>query len=1002
MKVLLADGEGNVRDLFADQIDKTDYDFEVNDVKTGEKFLEELDKDVYDVMISDQKIDDMGGLELLEMVRDEGFDIPFIILIEEGEDEAAMEALKLGAEKYVKKIGSPQDRFEYIAQAIIQLSDHSHRKDEGRLQRAYFEQLFEKSPEGIVLLDNEDSILEANERFEEMFGYMKEEMKGEPINDLIVPEENISEASSLSEDVLTGENIEEESIRVRKDGKEFPVSIMGYPIRLDEEQVGVIGIYRDLSEKKEREKKLRELYEASIKIAECSSEREVYEQVLLSAKNILDFRASSIALVEDDEFVVKATMTKNLEVGDRLSMEGLRCITYEKKEPYLIDGIQKWGEKVSDPEYIPKPTDPDFTSAISLPIKDEGVFQAMAYEEGYFDEFDFEMAETLISHMNQVVEKIRVQEEVESKEKKYRTIFESANDGIFVIDDNYRFIEINQKVLETLKVEREDIIGKTPWDFSPDKQPDGRSSEEKAKEMIDRAREGEPQFFEWFHETQDGDEIITEVSLNRYRLDSEGKVMAVVRNVTEKKETKKELQENKEKIKKLHDTAMELGLCEEEEEVYDITIKAANEVLDFHDCTLAIFDDETEKLIAKRTLRSEYEEGSELSLDIGYTGKTFREKSSFLIEDVSSDDVAKPASEEYRSAISLPIGDIGVFQAMSDEKDYFDKEDLEMTETLVSHTNQVLERIKSQRELRKRERRFRNIFDHALVGIYRTTPDGEVLTANPRLAEMMGLESVEEMISKNISDISEPTDYSREDFKEMMEKEGEVEGFEGSHLLQDGSIIHIIENAVAVKDEEGNIKYYDGTMQDITDLKETQKKLEESEKRYRAIFENTGTATIIIDPDRTIALANKKFERLTGHFRGGVEGKDFLEFVVEEDKERTKRYHEQRREDPERAPNEYDVQGVTKQEDIKELHVRVNMIPGTEKTVVSITDITDKKEIIKERDHYQSSIEETRDMMEIMESYLERLERTELDEEQEEELDKLKKTLKKIDELVED
>ncbi len=988
MDILFADDEENLRDLIKRYLEKSDdYDLDVTTVASGEEALEAFEEKDYDVVVSDYKMEPIDGIDLLKELREKGHDIPFILFTGKGREEIAMEALNLGADRYVKKEGDPEKQFEFLMEVIAQEVEHYSTKSEKRLQEAYFEQLFENSPEGIVLLGNDDRIIQANKGFGDLFQYDREEIKGKHINDLIVPEEKISEANTLSEVTLSGEKKKVETLRKRKDGSKVDVSIVGFPIKLKEEQIGVFGVYRDVSERKERERKAKELYKASSRLESCSSEEEVFETTLQSAKDILDFTSSSIMIAEEDEFVVKAAIAKNVEVGDRTSIdEGIRGLTLQNKESYLVEDLSECSEA--------KPTDQKFKSAISIPIGDEGVFQALSYELNYFDEFDLEMAEALISHVVQIIQGIRSEREIQRREEKYRTIFESANDAIFVMKE-YKFVDCNKKTEEIFEVEREDILDRNPWEFSPEEQPDGRKSKEKAKEMMDKAFDEEPQFFEWTHQKPDGTLMDTEVSLNAYETRGENFVMAVVRDITERKKTKQELKESKEKIEKLHEVATKLEGCKEESEVFDLTVEAAKEILDFNDLALAIADESSEKFIIKKTLRGEYEDGSRVPIDTGYLGRTYSENKSFLVSDSQKDEVAEPASEEYRSAVSVPIGDMGVFQAISDEKDHFDQQDLDMAETLISHTNQVLKRIKSEKDLRERERRFRNIFDHALVGIYRTTPDGELLAANPRVAEMMGYDSVEELRSKDLSEIADTLDYSREEFKNIMEEKGKVEGFEGAHLLPDGSVLYTIENAVAVKDENGKIKYYDGTMQDITELKKTQDELKKSENKYRAIFENTGTATVIIDGEGKISLANRKFERLTGHFRGGVEGESFLDFVVEEDKKRLKRFHELRREDPESAPNEYDFQGLTKQGKIKDLHVTVNMIPNTDRSIISLMDITEKKEIMKSRNRYKSIVDKMDSMLEMVESHLHTLSKSDLGPEQKEQLDKLKKIIEK-------
>ncbi len=992
MNILFADDEDDLIDLFRRYLERSDQDFHVTGVTSGEEGLKELEKGDYDVIISDYKMEPMDGLDFLEELRERGNDTPYILFTGRGREEIAMEALNLGADRYVRKGGDPEKQFEFLIEAILQEIKHYSTEDEKRLQQAYFEQLFENSPEGIVLLDNEDRIIDANKGFEELFHYDDEEIEGEHINELIVPEDKISEATTLSEVTLSGEKKKVETVRKRKDGSKVDVSIVGFPINIKEEQVGVFGVYRDVTERKRRERKAKELYKASGRFENCTSEKEIFETTLESAKNILDFTSSSIMIAEEDQLVIKAAIAKNIEVGETTPIdEGIRGLTYRNKETYIIEDLSEWEEA--------KPTDPDFKSAISIPIGDEGVFQALAYEENYFDEFDLEMAEALISHVEQVIQGIRSEKEIQRREEKYRTIFESANDAIFIMKD-YKFVDCNEKTEEIFGVDREEILDRPPWKFSPKEQSDGRKSEEKAKEKIDEALNGEPQFFEWIHQKVDGTLLESEVSLNKYETRGESFIMAVVRDITEKKERKRALKESKEKIEKLHEVATELEGCKEEEEILDLTIEAAQDILDFNDLALAIADEENEEFVIKKTLRGEYDEGTRLSLDTGYLGKTYRENRSYVISDSHEDDVAEPASDEYRSAISVPIGDMGVFQAISDEKNHFDEEDLEMVETLVSHTTQVLKRIRSEKELRRSEKRFRNIFDNALVGIYRTTPDGELITANPRVAEMMGYDSVEKLKSRDLSDIAEFLDYSRDEFKEIMEEKGRVEGFKGKHKLSDGTIIHTIENAVAVKDEEGDVKYYDGTIQDITKLKKTKEKLEESEKKYRAIFENTGTAMMILDKDFSISLANKKAEKLTGAFGEKLEGKPCEEFIVEEDRERTKRYHELRREDPERAPNEYDFQMLTKQGNVKDVHITVNMIPGTKKSVVSLRDVTERREMKKEKDHYRSILRNLNGDIDILEGYVEELSQRELDEEDEEQLEKINKLIEKNKRLL--
>ncbi|MFQ5722419.1 MAG: PAS domain S-box protein [Candidatus Aminicenantales bacterium] len=131
---------------------------------------------------------------------------------------------------------------------------------------------------------------------------------------------------------------------------------------------------------------------------------------------------------------------------------------------------------------------------------------------------------------------------------------------------------------------------------------------------------------------------------------------------------------------------------------------------------------------------------------------------------------------------------------------------------------------------------------------------------------------------------------------------------------------------------------------DITERKLAEEKLKKSESIYRAIFENTGTATIIIEEDTTISLANNEFLKLSGYSREEIEGgKRWTEFVVKEDLERMLKYHYARRKAPDKAPKNYEFRFINKNGSVKDIFITVDMIPGTKKSVASYLDITELK-----------------------------------------------------------
>jgi two-component system cell cycle sensor histidine kinase/response regulator CckA len=131
----------------------------------------------------------------------------------------------------------------------------------------------------------------------------------------------------------------------------------------------------------------------------------------------------------------------------------------------------------------------------------------------------------------------------------------------------------------------------------------------------------------------------------------------------------------------------------------------------------------------------------------------------------------------------------------------------------------------------------------------------------------------------------------------------------------------------------------------ITERVKARQLLRDSEERYRSVFEHTGTATVIIDEDRIITTANKGFEDLSGFTKDEIQGKmEWTRFVVPEDLERMMKYHDLRRKETGRAPEEYEFRFVDCRGNLKHIFNRVGRIPGTGKSIASLLDISVLKE----------------------------------------------------------
>ena len=143
----------------------------------------------------------------------------------------------------------------------------------------------------------------------------------------------------------------------------------------------------------------------------------------------------------------------------------------------------------------------------------------------------------------------------------------------------------------------------------------------------------------------------------------------------------------------------------------------------------------------------------------------------------------------------------------------------------------------AQETLRKSEERFRTVFENTVVGLYRTTPDGRILLANPALVKMMGYQSFEELAQLNLEKEGIDPSTPRSVFKERIEKKGSVVGLESVWIRRDGTKLFVSESASAVRDGNGNILYYEGTAEDITEHKKTKKALDKLNQNLQSAID---------------------------------------------------------------------------------------------------------------------------------------------------------------------
>jgi PAS domain S-box-containing protein len=211
---------------------------------------------------------------------------------------------------------------------------------------------------------------------------------------------------------------------------------------------------------------------------------------------------------------------------------------------------------------------------------------------------------------------------LKESENKYRTLFDSANDAIFLMTEDV-LIDCNSRTEKLFKCSRNDLIGCKPYEFSPEKQPDGKDSKVKALHFIQEALAGRSQFFEWQHKAADGKLFDAEVVLNNVFIDGTNMLQAIVRDITDRKRAERT---TRVQYKIAHAMAKAKNLGELFEEVRT----ELGTLIDVTNFYIVFFDQDT-GMLSSPFEKDEIDNIPSWPADKSLTGKVIKEMKSMLL-----------------------------------------------------------------------------------------------------------------------------------------------------------------------------------------------------------------------------------------------------------------------------------------------------------------------------------------------------------------------------------
>jgi len=320
--------------------------------------------------------------------------------------------------------------------------------------------------------------------------------------------------------------------------------------------------------------------------------------------------------------------------------------------------------------------------------------------------------------------------ELKESKDRYQNYVEELGDALFITkvggEDHGKIIEVNTSAEKQTGYSREELIGMNISDNLAEESPPEISYEE----IDEKLSRGEAVNFTEKKRRKDGNEYWTEVVVTPIKHEGKDATLSVNRDVTERIRAQKSLKVERERLKKLHHAVDRFQSCQTEEELYETTLEVTRDALGF-DISL-IYIARGQELVPVASNKLETSELPSYEKDAALVGTTFTNGETIWGDDVREVEEAEPEVPQLRGYMSVPIGDLGVFQASSKTKGAFTEVDIELAEILAGHLNEEIKRIRLEEKLKEQAIR------DPLTGLYNRRYFNETLTKEVERSQRYG------------------------------------------------------------------------------------------------------------------------------------------------------------------------------------------------------------------------------------------------------------------------
>ena len=491
--------------------------------------------------------------------------------------------------------------------------------------------------------------------------------------------------------------------------------------------------------------------------------------------------------------------------------------------------------------------------------------------------------------LRDVSDRIKAEIALRENEERYRALVENAPEAIIVFDvDNNRFTDANDKACTLFNLSRARLLTVGPEAISPKTQPDGTPSFGVRRGYVDAALRGEHPTFEWTHKDSNGRRIACEVRFSRLPSDNQRLIRVSITDIEERKRDEA-LSHAQNKVLEMiaastpHDRTMR-AICHFVEKI-GTGFKAAVMHLDVVNQTLSV--EQAPSLPDPFKLCLDFIKVDPESPTCGAAVYNMQDR---ITTDLAKDPGWKAAHKlaakhDLKSAWSFLVYGaagrvIGTLDVYLDESRAPNTDELDKLSQMARLAGIAIKRQLDEDRLRSSEARYRGLFENVVDGVYIASREGDIITANPALVEMLGYDSVDDLKAAGQTTVLYVNPIDRERVFARLEAQGFVKNFEYRLRRKDGTEIVVLENSRAILDEANRIIAHEGTITDITERKRAETRVFEEKERAQVTLQSIGDGVITTDADGNVDYINPVAQDLTGWDMRSARGTHVTELMM--------------------------------------------------------------------------------------------------------------------------